>query len=505
MSGQTVRVNVAGIIDGHPDEAVALVAGERTVTYGQLRRDVAGLQAGLAGLGLDVGDRVGVVARNNVEFVVGWLAAARGGFVAVPLNPGSPLPELTHELAAVGARAVVCGPFGSEVVRRLDRGELPVLEHVVVTEAPVPDGGHLIGDLVAAPPADLVERDAGDLALLMFTSGTAGSPRAAMLTHGNLLANLDQVNRTDARRRGPDDVALAILPLFHIFGLNVVLDGGLLAGSTIVLMDQYDADAALRAVAEQKVTDLTGPPTMWGDLARSEGAAPDVVGSVIRAASGAAALGEEVRLLVRERLGIDLAEGYGLTETAPVVATGVGIDAPAGSVGRVIPGVEVRIVDADGDDTFIGDPGEILVRGDNVFVGYWNDPEATRAVLDEDGWLHTGDIGFADEEGNLFLSDRAKDLIIVSGFNVFPAEVEEALCSHPSVDEAAVVAVPSERTGEAVKAFVVAAEGARPSVDELRDHVGAHLARYKCPSEIEVVAELPHGPSGKVLRRTLRS
>jgi long-chain acyl-CoA synthetase len=490
-------VNVAGIIEGHPDEAVALVAPGRTVTYGQLRRDVAGLQAGLADLGLDVGDRIGIVAANTTEFVLGWLAAARGGFVGVPLNPGSPGPELAGELAAVGARAVVCGPDGVTVARDLDRSEVPVLEHVIEPER--------LAELAGHEPAPAVHREAADLAVLMFTSGTAGSPRAAMLTHGNLLANLEQVQASEGRRRGPDDITLAVLPLFHIFGLNVVLDGALIAGSTVVLMDRFDAEAALRAVVDHGVTDLTGPPTMWAALAAADGASPDAVATVERAASGAAALGPEIRDAVQERLGIALAEGYGLTETSPVVATGVGIDAPVGSVGRPLPGVQVRIVDLDGEDTYIGDAGEILVRGDNVFVGYWNDPEATTAVLTEDGWLHTGDIGFADEAGHVFLSDRAKDLIIVSGFNVFPAEVEDILVCHPGVREAAVVGIPSDRTGEAVKAFVVLEAGATAlTPDDLRTHTHGHLARYKCPAEIEMVDELPHGPGGKLLRRSLR-
>jgi len=489
-------VNVAGIIDGHPDEAVALVAADRRVTYGELRRDVAGVQAGFADLGLDVGDRIGIVAANTIEFVLGWLAAARGGFVGVPLNPGSPVPELVGELAAVGARAVVCGPEGLAVVEDVDRSEVPVLEHVIDPER--------LAELAGHEPAPAVDREPVDLAVLMFTSGTAGSPRAAMLTHGNLLANLEQVQASEGRRRGPDDVALAVLPLFHIFGLNVVLDGGLVAGSTVVLMDRFDAEAALAAVVEHGVTDLTGPPTMWAGLAAAEAAGPDAVATVERAASGAAALGPEIRKAVLDRLGIDLAEGYGLTETAPVVATGVGIDAPAGSVGRPLPGVQVRIVDLDGEDTYIGDAGEILVRGDNVFVGYWNDPEATTAVLTDDGWLHTGDIGFADESGFLFLSDRAKDLVIVSGFNVYPAEVEDVLVSHPGVREAAVVGIPSDRTGEAVKAFVVLEDGVTMTDDEIRAHTHIHLARYKCPAEIEVVKELPHGPGGKLLRRSLR-
>ena len=490
-------MNVAGIIEGHPDEAVALVAGDRSITYGQLGRGVAGLQAGFADLGLDVGDRIGIVAANTVEFVLGWLAAARGGFVGVPLNPGSPVPELAGELAAVGARAVVCGPQGITVCEALDRTDLPVLEHVI--------GPDRVAELAAHEPAAAVQRAAAGLAVLMFPSGPGGPPRAAMLTHGNLLANLEQVQASEGRRRGPDDVALAVLPLFHIFGLNVVLDGGLIAGSTIVLMDRFDAEAALAAVVEHGVTDLTGPPTMWAGLAAAEGASPDAVATVERAASGAAALGPEIRKAVQERLGIALAEGYGLTETSPVVATGVGIDAPVGSVGRPLPGVQVRIVDADGQDTYIGDAGEILVRGDNVFVGYWNDPEATTAVLTDDGWLHTGDIGFADESGHVFLSDRAKDLVIVSGFNVFPAEVEDVLVSHPDVKEAAVVGIPSDRTGEAVKAFVVFEDGvAGLTPDALRDHTHGQLARYKCPAEIEIVDELPHGPGGKLLRRSLR-
>jgi long-chain acyl-CoA synthetase len=324
-----------------------------------------------------------------------------------------------------------------------------------------------------------------------------------MLSHGNLLANLDQVQASPGHRT-PDGVALAVLPLFHIFGLNVVLDGSLAIGATVVLMDRFDAEAALDLIVEHGITDLTGPPTMWHGLATAANASPDVLATVLRAASGAAALSPDVRAAVQEHLGLALAEGYGLTETSPVVATGVGLDAPVGSVGRLVPGVEARIVDADGDDAYLGDAGEILVRGDNVFGGYWNDPEATKAVLTGDGWLHTGDIGFADEQGFLYLSDRAKDLIIVSGFNVFPAEVEDVLVGADGVREAAVVGVASDRTGEAVKAFVVLDDGVTMTADDIRAHTHTHLARYKCPAEIEIVDQLPHGPGGKLLRRSLK-
>jgi len=199
-----------------------------------------------------------------------------------------------------------------------------------------------------------------------------------------------------------------------------------------------------------------------------------------------------------------VAEGYGLTEASPVVTTGLGIDAPDGSIGVPLPGVSVRLVDNAGEDALVGDPGEIWVRGPNVFPGYWQDEEATRSVLTEDGWLRTGDVAVVDDDGRLFLVDRVKDVIVVSGFNVYPAEVEEVLAEHPAVAAAAVVGVPHPHTGEAVRALVVPADGASVDVDDLLDHAAHHLARYKCPSTVEVVDELPTTLTGKVVRRTLR-
>src|SRR5690606_1020061 len=207
---------------------------------------------------------------------------------------------------------------------------------------------------------------------------------------------------------------------------------------------------------------------------------------------------------VRERYGLEVAEGYGLTEASPVVTTGLGIDAPDGSIGVPLPGVSERLGDNAGEDAPVGDPGEIWVRGPNVFPGYWQDEEATRSVLTEDGWLRTGDVAVVDDDGRLFLVDRVKDVIVVSGFNVYPAEVEEVLAEHPAVAAAAVVGVPHPHTGEAVRALVVPADGASVDVDDLLDHAAHHLARYKCPSTVEVVDELPTTLTGKVVRRTLR-
>jgi long-chain acyl-CoA synthetase len=328
-----------------------------------------------------------------------------------------------------------------------------------------------------------------------------------VLTHGNLLANIEQIEASPGWPGRPEDVALGALPLFHVFGLNALLGLLLHLGGTVVLIERFDPAATLAAIADHGVVVAAGAPAMWAALAEvpdSGDSSRDKVAGVRLALSGAAPLDPAIARLVKDRLGLDLSEGYGLTEASPVVASGVGVGAPEGSIGRPLPGVQVRLVDAQGDDVLVGDPGEIWVRGPNVFPGYWDDPEATAAVLTEDGWLRTGDVAVVDDDGFLFVVDRIKDLVIVSGFNVFPAEVEAVLCDHPDVAEAAVVGVPDAQAGETLRAFVVPREGATVETGELTAHCAEHLARYKCPSAIEVVAEIPHGVAGKLLRRALR-
>jgi long-chain acyl-CoA synthetase len=229
----------------------------------------------------------------------------------------------------------------------------------------------------------------------------------------------------------------------------------------------------------------------------------DAFDSVRLALSGASRLPPEVHERMRERFGLEIAEGYGLTEASPVVTSSSGIPTRAGSIGKVVPTVEVRLVDGEGDDVLEGDAGEIWVRGKNVFAGYLDDPEATAAVLTPDGWLRTGDIAVTDADGYLYIVDRAKDLIIVSGFNVYPAEVEEVLRGHPSVAEVAVAGVPHPHSGETVKAWVVPAPGTEPDEDSLIEYCARFLARYKCPTKVLFVQQLPRGIGGKLLRREL--
>jgi long-chain acyl-CoA synthetase len=497
-------VNLAAIIDAHPDEAVALVSRGKQTTYGELRSQVAALRGGLCELGVAPGDRVAIATGNNWYFVSAYLATLGLGAVAVPLNPLAPAPELQRELAVTQSRVLVAGPSAKQSVNKIDRAALASLAFVVAGPGAGIDDATDLDQLLASEPVDVVDRDPDDVAVLMFTSGTAGPPRAAMLSHGNLLSNLDQVQRSPARRQTPDDVVFGVLPLFHIFGLNVVLGLTLRTGARVVLVERFDPVSALEAIANHGITIVTGPPTMWAAWASLPSVSADAFASLRLAVSGAAKLADETARQIEERFGVHIDEGYGLTEASPVVTSASGLDAPRGSIGSPLPGVEVRLVDADGDDTLIGDAGELWVRGPNIFGGYWNEPEASAAALTSDGWLRTGDIAIVDDGGHLFLVDRVKDLIIVSGFNVFPAEVEDALIEHPSVDAVAVVGVPHPHSGEAVKAYVVVEPGRSVEEDDLISWCAERLARYKCPTKVMFVDELPQGLAGKVLRRALR-
>ena len=496
-------VNLASAIESPPAEAVALVSRGRTTTYGELRTQVAALRGGLVGLGVGRGDRVAIVCANNWYFVVSYLATLGIGAVATPLNPLSPTAELERELTAVGAKAAVVGPSARRSFTGLDRARVDSLEAVVTCEATPGVEGVSIATLLESAPAPIVECGPDELAVLVFTSGTAGRPRAARLTHGSIGANISQLLQVDEQGDHSSDVGLGVLPLFHIYGLTVVLGLTFATGASVVLVERFDPQSLVATVAERGVTVLPGVPAMWMALANLPGIPPDAFAGVRVATSGADRLPTEIAERIADRFGLVVREGYGLTEASPVVTSSLGERPQIGTVGKPLPGVHVRVVDADGDDVLVGDTGEVWVQGPNVFDGYWEDDETTAAVLDAEGWLHTGDLAVVDDAGNLTLVDRAKDLIIVSGFNVFPAEVEDVLITHPAVVACAVVGVPHPYSGEAVKAFVVTDGSAPVEEDEIIAWCGENLARYKCPEKVMFVDELPRGLSGKVLRREL--
>lgn len=493
-------VNVARIVDGHDDDVVAMVSRNQSITYGDLRDRVDRLRGGLAGLGIVDGDRVAILCGNGHPFVMAYLAVVGLGAVAAPLNPSSPAPELQRELVTIAPVAVIVDRTAASAWAEVDRRAIPSVRSVVSVDGDAADVP--IEDLLAAAPLSAVDVAPDHLAVLMFTSGTAGSPRAAMLTHGNLLANIAQ-SRSVTNRVAPGDVVYGVIPSYHIFGLNVVVGVSLAVGATVVLVQRFDPATALESIRSRRVTVIPGAPALWVAFAHFDEAPADSFAGVRLALSGAAKLPVSVAERFEERFGLRIAEGYGLTEASPVVTSSVGMAPVFGSIGRVLDGIDLRIVDDDGRDALVGDAGEIWVRGPNVFVGYLDDPDATARVLTEDGWLRTGDIGLCDEEGRLYLVERSKDLVIVSGFNVYPAEVEEVLLEHPAVADAGVIGVPHPHTGEAVKAFVVVADGASIDEDALVEHCHDHLARYKCPSKILFVDELPRSTTGKLVRRDL--
>ncbi len=498
--------NLASILDSHPDSATAILSRGVATTYGELRAKVASMRGALDGLGVGRGDRVALLCGNTLEFVVSYFACLGRGIVCVPLNPTAPAPELQRELAVVGARAVVVAPSAAGAWSSVDRGALPNLAHVIAATGDLPGALHF-ADLLAHSPAPVIDVDADHLAVMLFTSGTAGSPKAAMLSHGNLLANLDQL--ATVRKLDGTDVVYGVLPLFHIFGLNVVLAYSLMRGSTIVLIERFDPMTAVETIRDRNVTLIPGAPPLWMAFEQMPNLPKDTFARVRTALTGAAKMPEHTTRSLYERFGLLVTEGYGLTECSPVVTTTTDVDRETaltkiGSIGRVLPGVEVRIVDEKGDDVLRGDSGEIWVRGPNVFRGYFEDEQATARALTPDGWLRTGDVAVIDDDGFLFLVDRAKDLIIVSGFNVYPAEVEEAILEHPAVAQAAAVGVEHPHTGEAVRAYVVLRTGAQLDEDALIDHCRSRLARYKCPTKVLIVEQLPTGATGKVLRRALR-
>jgi long-chain acyl-CoA synthetase len=494
-------MNVAALVEDSArrvPERTAFVtpAGDR-LDYATLNAEVDRVAAGLQELGVERGDRVALGMHNVPEFAVGYFGILRAGGVVVPLNAMLTRAETARVLADSGARAALTwGSFADSV--EAAASDVESVQHVIGEDEWTKFSG---GKTSPAP----VEVTADDLAVLAYTSGTTGEPKGAMLTHGNLRSNLRQQMAIPDAHVTEDDVVFLALPLFHIFGLNVSLGLLVMNGATGLLVDRFEPVAALRLIQEHKVTVVLGAPTMYVAWVNTPGADQYNLSSVRLAISGAAPLSTETLDSFYELFGVHVYEGYGLTETAPTLTSNRMGGAPrSGSIGLPLPEVELRLVDEDGNDVELGDPGEIVVRGPNVFKGYWNRPEETERAF-RDGWFRTGDVAVKDEEGYLYIVDRKRDLIIVSGFNVFPSEVENALAENPKVAEAAVVGEPHPYTGEAVKAYVVLEEGAEATAAELIADVQTRLARFKCPNSIEIVEKLPHLITGKVLRRALRT
>ncbi len=476
-----------------------------SLTWGALDEQVTSLARGLNLLGLVGGQRVALSLTNSAAYVCAYLAVLRAGMVAVPLNPGSTPGELGRMLEDSGARLCFADAGTVSTVRQVVR-ESALPTRLAVVGAAREDGETAYDDLASDGGAVITPRDSESLAVLLYTSGTSGRPRGAMLSHRALLANIDQASQTRPAPIQPDDLVLGVLPLFHVYGLNAVLGQVLLHGATLVLGPRFDPADTLAAVSEQGVSVVpVAPPVIGAWLKVDDDVLRTSLGTVRLLLSGAAPLVEETVRAFEQRTGIDVEQGYGLTEAAPIVTSTIGTPThKPGSSGRAVPGVQLRVVDEAGRDVHADDPGEIWVRGANVFSGYWPDGDGAAG---EDGWLATGDIGFLDAEGDLFLVDRIKELVIVSGFNVYPSEIEDVISEVDGVAECAVIGLPDERTGEAVIAYVVPLDGHEPQrlAEQVRAHCQRRVARFKVPSRVEVVAELPHSATGKVAKGRLRA
>ncbi len=500
-------MNLASLIDAHPATRRALCGTEGWLNWGDVRKWTKSVAAGMSGLGVGKGDRVAVAWPTSMEFVVAYLGVLATGAVVVPLNPDSPLAEFERELDFVDPAVIICGGRCAETVSSLADGKSS-FPKVVAPGPGATSWEQLLSTRSGEDPEGGIraaERDFADPAVLIFTSGTAGSPRAALLSHGNLISNLRQMLGVPGMMLGKDDVSLAAVPLFHVFGLNVVMGLTLATGASLVCEERFEPEAALRLVEERGVTVVAGAPPMFADWSGLSDKYRTGFAGVRLMLSGAAALPQEVEQEFTSKFGLPLRQGYGLTEASPGVATSVGIEAPSpGSVGRPLPGLSIRLVDESGEDALYDDPGEIWVRGPNVFSGYWHDETSTREVLDSEGWLHTGDVGVLDDAGELHVVDRLKDIIIVSGFNVIPAEVEQVVRGVDGVKEAVVVGRSDARTGESVEAVVVTEPGAGVTADQIIAFSGTRLAHYKVPATVRFVEGLPHGLTGKALRRVVR-
>ena len=512
-------VALAAARDGDRD-ALVETSGRR-LTWADLDSEVDRVATGLGDVGVVAGQRVLLAMGNRVELVTTYLAALRAQLVAVPVNPRAKVEELAWMIADSGARLVVADSAAvAEVraagvlVREALAGSRDVLDDDVVARAREPrlvvvdsepqSADELAFDTLRATEARplLTRPDPETLACLLYTGSTVDLPRAAMLTHRALLANIEQTAAVRPAMVAAGDVVLGVLPLFHVYGLNAVLGSVLRQGATLVLVDHFDPRGTLDVVAEHGVTVVPVAPAVFPHWLALDDLATAMAG-VRLVASGSAPLARAVMEEFTARTGVPVHQGYGLTEAAPVVTSTLASTEPApGSLGSALPGVGLRLVDDHGLEPEAGDPGEVEIRGANLFSGYW--PDGAEAPGPE-GWWATGDVGYLDDGGHLFLVDRAAEVVVVAGFSVYPREVEAVIGQVPGVLEAAVIGVPDDATGHAVVAYVRAPDAETAAVVEaVRARCDEALAAFKRPTRIEVVDELPTTLAGRVRKGELR-
>ncbi len=509
-------------------DATFLVQGDQRLTFTETLSQIRTVAGNLVKLGLAPGDRIAVLSANSTEWVVAFWAAAAAGLICVPLNAWWKTEELKFALADSGTRVVVCDPRRYELIKDLP-AQIPSLEKVFVTElgdAPVPAGAQRYEELLAGDDPGVmpeVEVAEDDVCGIFYTSGTTGQPKGATISNRQVVANLQNLmvyaiaasmsgTPSPELGGGLQPASLLIVPLFHTTGCHATMITAFASGSKLVLMPpgRFDPEFAMRTIQDEKVTAMGGVPTIVARIVGHPNRADFDLSSVSRISYGGAPCAPELAARIAEafpKATSGLSQAYGLTESASVatVNSGASYLARPLSAGRAVPTVEISIVDDEGREVPTGEQGEVWLRGPTISGrGYWNRPDANAASY-TDGWFHTGDVGRLDDDGYLYIVDRAKDMIIRAGENIYCVEVENVLSECPGVAEAAVVGVPHVELGEEVKAIVVAAPGADIAPSAVRDFCAERLANFKVPEYVEIVSEpLPRNPAGKVLKQLLR-
>jgi long-chain acyl-CoA synthetase len=492
-------VNLATILtasaERHPDRP-ALKLDDAVVRYAQLDE----LSARVAGLlrerGVEPGDRVGIMLPNVPYFGVCYYGVLRAGGVVVPMNVLLKGREVAFYLGDPQAKLLFAWHQFAEPA---EEGAAETGAQCVLVKPG--EFEQLLAGVEAR--AEVVDRDPSDTAVILYTSGTTGTPKGAELTHSNLARNAEVATGLFDLRE--ETVTLGALPLFHSFGQTCALNATIAKGGCVTFIPRFDAAKALEIIERDEVDLFEGVPTMYAGMLHVEDRERYDTSTLRACVSGGAAMPGEVLRSFEDAFGCKILEGYGLSETSPVASfnppTG---ERKVGSIGVPVEGVEMRVVDDRGNELPRGEVGEIAIRGHNVMKGYWNRPEATKEAFLEGGWFRTGDMGRVDEDGYFFIVDRKKEMIIRGGYNVYPREVEEVLYEHPAVREAAVVGIPHDQLGEEVGAAVALKPGADCSPDEIREYVKGQVAAYKYPRQVWFIDELPKGPTGKILRREVK-
>ena len=489
--------NLTATASAHPERPMLALNGQH-LSYAAVAQLVAKLAGELKAAGIEPGDRVALILPNVPAYPVTFFATLAAGGIVVPMNPLLKAGEIDFFFSNSGAKIAFVWP---DFVDEATKGAANSGTRIIPCDPMGPVAGQLDS---AEPIAEPLERADDDTAVILYTSGTTGRPKGAELTHRNLHLNAQRCAETILTIT-PDDVLMGCLPLFHVFGLVVGLQAAVLTGACLALIPRFDPAAAMQTITNEKVSVMIGVPTMYAAILHHPDSDNWDASSLRTCVSGGSAMPHQVQAAFEEKFSCQVLEGYGLSETSPVASFNMPhLPTKPGTIGVVIPGCEMKLVDDEGKDSAPGEVGEIAIRGDNVMKGYWDNPEATQAAI-PDGWFRTGDMATVDDEGYYTIVDRKKDMILRGGMNVYPREVEELIYTHPDVVEVAVVAIPDELYGENVGAAIVLREGAEASIGDVKAWTKERIAAYKYPRSVWQVAELPKGPTGKILRREVKA